>query len=367
MNQDSESIFYPIDPKTSINNMLKEYHDYLKSQEVNGIKDIDLLIETDIIQSVLLCIKNSNALIGIVKHIEYAYNYLIMMSNQIQSPEVFEVLTDTIEECRISPVEKFTILLNLYHSVPLHNPLRNRIFFSMIQMSGKYSVLSQHFLSLLKWIPEMFTISKNQNYNLNQSTVLWIMERAEFFGYDQELIFDYCLKYIEEDPSSDSIILFALKIMIKSPYIYNTRRLVNAINHDDFYEFIEVLNLDDWSRYVKCRDKSSILNVIYRIGIDQESLDLKVMQICIITRLSALTSGIYKLEELSNDIGISETDLEDVLIILTQKGMVDAKIDDLTRSIQLESVSMVYLHEIQRHDLIQDRVDKLGKIIKDIQ
>ncbi|CAO3608913.1 unnamed protein product [Cunninghamella blakesleeana] len=302
------------------------------------VKEIQSLLESDknsvytqLAKDVSILLTKNN------RELEHAFNLAIIII--LDAPEqafssavkaLVESLTKT-ESSKVSLKQK--ILLNLYNTLPSNSPLRYDVFIGLVDVTAQADELE----SLTSQLANVDTWAKQWGIDITTERQLYqyLSEKLDQAN-EKKLALDFLLKKLatfeEKNEESDKIAKVAIlqAVAMENYFAFEDLiqfKAIQQIKDSDEYKLLDLFlngHLDTYEAFVKSH-KGLIT--------DEETGLRKIRLLSLASLGSENLARELSYAEISKALSISENDVEMWVIDVIRAGLVEAKLDQLNKTV----------------------------------
>ncbi|KAI8822033.1 uncharacterized protein EV422DRAFT_525436 [Fimicolochytrium jonesii] len=276
------------------------------------------------------------------KDFEPLYNLLFALIKDAQPdiiPELVKKITEPIVSSGIEKAHlKLKVLSNLYNNLESKSSARYTVFVAIVNVaaqSDELEIITPHLASLDSWLAEWGTGADEK-----RALYLLISKKLEESGSADKECYQFLLKYLStfDGASAEAkpYALQAIKSAIKIPGVLafddlsnlDTVKALAGSNHLEFLKIFSEGDLKQYQEFVKKNPK-----IVSELDLNEED-NLTKMRLLTLASLSAThVHSSVSYTTISTALSIPEDDVEIWVINTIRAGLVDAKMNQLDRSV----------------------------------
>ncbi|KAG0166742.1 hypothetical protein DFQ28_008639 [Apophysomyces sp. BC1034] len=340
----SASIFVQGDATTQIYD-LASYISKLRDEEGEDdapyVKEIKALLESDKKDNVYakLAEDGSVFLTKIDREVEGAFNLLIVIT--LNAPEqvqavALKALIGTLTKTESTKTSlKQKILLNLYNALPVQSPLRYDAFVGLVDVTAQADELESMYSQLEhvdRWVKQ-WGIDANAERTLYSHLSHTLKQAGE-----EKLSYDFLLKqlgtYKTDDAASAELAKEAIIRAVEMENYFAFEELlqyssIQKLKGTTEYELLDVFLNGTLSAYKAFASKHT--DLIKRLNGDNNVQKIRLLSLASLGSENLARELTYA--EIAKSLEISEEDVEMWVIDVIRAGLVEAKLDQLNKTV----------------------------------
>ncbi|KND03290.1 uncharacterized protein SPPG_02339 [Spizellomyces punctatus DAOM BR117] len=280
------------------------------------------------------------------KDFEPLYNLLIALIKDAQPEIVPKLVNSIIQPIVASGTDKanlrLKVLSNLYNNLESNSPVRYDVFVAILNVAaetGELDVLVPHLLSLDAWIAE-WGVALNQR----RALYLLISQKLEQSGEYTREAYEFLLKYLATFDNGDAkslqeakdAAIRAVKEAFRIPTVLDFEDLfklqaVQALKPSKLFDLLKIFldeSLKQYQEFVKANP-----GFIDEHGLSEEDNLTKMRLLSMASLAAANVQGEVAYDTIAQTLDVPEDEVEIWVINVIRAGLMDAKMNQLKRTV----------------------------------
>ncbi|TPX67532.1 hypothetical protein SpCBS45565_g03680 [Spizellomyces sp. 'palustris'] len=287
-----------------------------------------------------------NTLLYVTADFESLYNLLIALIKDAQPEIVPKLVNSIIQPIVASGTDKahlrLKVLSNLYNNLESNSPVRYDVFVAILNVAaeaGELDVLVPHLLSLDAWIAE-WGVALNQR----RALYLLISQKLEQSGEYTREAYEFLLKYLATFDNGDAKALQeakdaairAVKEAFRIPAVLDFEDLfklqaVQALKPSKLFDLLKIFldeSLKQYQEFVKANP-----GFVDEHGLSEEDNLTKMRLLSMASLAAANVQGEVGYDTIAQTLDVPEDEVEIWVINVIRAGLMDAKMNQLKRTV----------------------------------
>ncbi|EGC32013.1 hypothetical protein DICPUDRAFT_49833 [Dictyostelium purpureum] len=284
------------------------------------------------------------------KDIEGFFNVILTILHKLENEDEINVVSQKIRDSLSahsteSSNLKIKILTNLFNSFQPKSAQRYEIFFSLVKLASE----SNNLEFVKHQIDDVDGWLEDWSSNTQQKRKLYKLISNIFREKNKMLSHQYLVKFLQTFTKEDSaeaqedavrvcIESISLQELYQSDYLLDLPAVQfletsNANNNSQIYELMKIFATEQLESFNQFQDKNP--NLIQSIGLNVEDCKQKIRLLSLATLASEQSKVPYSL--ISQKLQINEDEVEMWVINAMEGELLDAKLDQLNRIVNVNS------------------------------
>ncbi|KAF9199568.1 hypothetical protein BGZ49_010289 [Haplosporangium sp. Z 27] len=320
---------------------LATYISSLRGDEQEAlVKEITPLLEADkISEATKILLRESKALLEAPeKEFESAHNLLVAIALEDSDKAVLgQILKNLISEPNQKTAIKFKVLSNIFNTVPANSPIRLEVFTTIVDLAVASDDIDL-VLPQLQYVPSWLS-EWGVGVEAERGLYLTLSDRLKETGNQYQSL-EFLLKYLTSFNGSsglDSQKAQATRAVVESlalPEVLNFENLlkidaVQNLKNEKVYELLSVFMSGNVQDYRELNNKNS--GVTKELGLDEDETLRKIRLLSLASLGSENLSRELSYQEIAKALEIEETEVELWVIDVIRAGLVEAKLNQVSK------------------------------------
>ncbi|KAF9281395.1 hypothetical protein BGZ68_006655 [Mortierella alpina] len=320
---------------------LATYISSLRADEEQAlVKEVVALVETDkVADAANVLVKESKTLLEAPeKEFEAAFNLLVaIVLNDTNKTGLDQILKTVVSEPTQKTTLKFKVLSNIFNTLPANSPLRLPVFTSIVELAVATDDMDL-VLPQLQYVPSWIS-EWGVGVEAERTLLLTVSDRLKETGNQYQSL-EFLLKFLtsfngtSELDAQKATATRAIVESITLPSVLNFENLlkVDAIQHlksEKVYELLSVFmsgNVQDFRALI-----AKNAGLIKELGLDEEETLRKIRLLSLASLGSENLTRELSYQEIAKALEIEETEVELWVIDVIRAGLVEAKLNQVSK------------------------------------
>ncbi|KAG0013095.1 hypothetical protein BGZ81_001239 [Podila clonocystis] len=319
---------------------LATYISSLRGDEEQAlVKEVVPLVEAEkFSEATKVLVKESKTLLEAPeKEFESAFNLLVAIAIvDAEKAVVEDILKTIISEPTQKTAIKFKVLSNVFNTLPANSPLRLSVFTSIVELavaSDDMDLVLPQLQYVPNWVSEW-----GVGADAERTLLLTLSDRLKEAGFQYQSL-EFLLKYLTSFNGSDvsgqkANATRAIVESISLPEVLNFENLlkvdaVQGLKSEKAYELLSVFmsgNVQDYRTLV-----AKHAGLIKELGLDEEETLRKIRLLSLASLGSENLARELSYQEIAKALEVSEGDVELWVIDVIRAGLVEAKLNQVSK------------------------------------
>ncbi|KAJ3082698.1 hypothetical protein HK102_001503 [Quaeritorhiza haematococci] len=289
----------------------------------------------------------SAVLLGVAeKDLESVYNLLIALTKDapadILPTLVKNIVTPIVESSTEQTQLKLKVLGNLYNYLEASSLSRYDVYVAILNVAANGDEMD----IILPTLPMLDTWIKQWGLGLNQTRQLFLLvsEKLGAAGSFERESYEYLLKYLSTYDNADAAALKtarphalrAVKEAIRIPEVLNFEDVfklqsIQSLKSEKLYQLLQIFLEDDLAKYRDFEKKNSAL--LSKEGLSSEGNVRKMRLLSLASLAANNVQGEVAYDTIAKALEISEDEVEMWVIDVIRAGLIDAKMNQLRKTV----------------------------------
>ncbi|KAG0040899.1 hypothetical protein BGZ82_006772 [Podila clonocystis] len=319
---------------------LATYISSLRGDEEQAlVKEVVPLVEAEkFSEATKVLVKESRTLLEAPeKEFESAFNLLVAIAIvDAEKAVVEDILKTIVSEPTQKTAIKFKVLSNVFNTLPANSPLRLSVFTSIVELavaSDDMDLILPQLQYVPNWVSEW-----GVGADAERTLLLTLSDRLKEAGFHYQSL-EFLLKYLTSFNGSDvsgqkANATRAIVESISLPEVLNFENLlkvdaVQGLKSEKAYELLSVFmsgNVQDYRTLV-----AKHAGLIKELGLDEEETLRKIRLLSLASLGSENLARELSYQEIAQALEVSEGDVELWVIDVIRAGLVEAKLNQVSK------------------------------------